>query len=77
MKGLDDVLAVNLNDSAAAWRFGFKGQHGEQAAGLALMVGRYEISDVSRHSIVCVNEQSCRTPEKLLVEQVEGAGSPN
>ena len=69
MKGLDDVLVVNLNDSAAPWRFGLKGQHGEQAAGLALVVGRYEISDVSRHRIVCVNEQACRPPEKLLVSQ--------
>ena len=69
MKGLDDVLAVNLYDSAAVWGFGLKGQHGEQAVGMAFAVGRYEISDVPRHRIVCVNEQSRLPPEKLLVGQ--------
>ena len=56
MESVDDLLVVNFDDSAAARGFGFEGQHGEQAAGLAFVVGRYEISDIPRHRIICVNE---------------------
>ena len=32
MKGLDNLLMVNFNDSAAARAVGLEGQHGEEAA---------------------------------------------
>ena len=60
--------------SAAARGVGLESQHGELAVGLALVVGSNKIFDIFGHYVVCMNQQACRTPKKLLVSE-EGAGS--
>ena len=62
-----------FHDPAAARGVGLESQHGELAVGLALVVGSNNF-DIFGHYVVCMNQQACRTLEKLLVSE-EGAGS--
>ena len=69
MKSLDDLLVVNLNDSAAAWCLRLEGQHGELAMGLALPVGSQETLQIPSHYVVCMNDQPCCILKKNLISE--------